>query len=110
MNPIRDNPEICSGNPPRLDYAMNNMKYLNTVLTVLAVLLALNLWVGVQPSPSNQLGLESQAIAQGTVNAGQQRTEMIKELQGIKSTVESMSKKLTDGSIKVKVEAEPTTD
>ena len=106
MNPSPDHPGHCCGDTPRLDYAMNNMKYLNTVLTVLAVLLALNLWVGVQPSPSNQFGMEGQAIAQGRVDAGQQRAEMIKELKGVKSTVESMSKKLSDGSITVKVEGD----
>ena len=89
---------------------MNNMKYLNTVLTVLAVLLALNLWVNVNDTSSNGIGLESQAIAQGRVDAGQQRAEMIKELKGLKSTVESMSSKLTDGSIKVKVESMPEGD
>lgn len=89
---------------------MNNMKYLNTVLTVLAVLLALNLWVGVNSGPSEGIGLEGQAIAQGRVDAGQQRAEMIKELKGLKSTVEAMSSKLTDGSIKVKVESMPEHD
>ena len=89
---------------------MNNMKYLNTVLTVLAVLLALNLWVNVNGSPTNGIGLESQAIAQGRVDAGQQRADMIKELKSLKSTVEAMSSKLTDGSIKVKVEGDPDHD
>jgi len=89
---------------------MNNMKYLNTVLTVLAVLLALNLWVGVHATPSQGVGLESRANAQGRIDAGQQRAEMIKELKGLKATVEAMSGKLTDGSIKVKVESMPETD
>jgi cell division protein FtsB len=89
---------------------MNNMKYLNTVLTALAVLLALNLWSGLNTAPSQGISLESQAIAQGRVDAGQQRAEMIKELKGLKSTVEAMSSKLSDGSIKVKVEGEPDKD
>lgn len=89
---------------------MNNMKYLNTVLTVLAVLLALNLWVNVNDSSSNGIGLESQAIAQGRIDAGTQRAEMIKELKSLKSTVDSLSKKLTDGSITVKVEGDPDHD
>lgn len=89
---------------------MNNMKYFNAVLTVIAVLLALNLWVGVSPTPSDRISLESQAMAQGRVDAGQQRAEMIKELKGLKSTVEAMSSKLTDGSIKVKVESMPEHD
>lgn len=89
---------------------MTNTKYLNAVLTVIAVLLALNLWVGVNPAPSEQIGMESQAIAQGRVDAGQQRAEMVKELKGLKSTVESMSKKLSDGSITVKIEGDVEKD
>ena len=89
---------------------MNNMKYLNTVLTVLAVLLALNLWVGANPAPGQGISLESQAIAQGRVDAGQQRADMIKELKGLKSTVEAMSTKLSSGTITVKVEGEPDKD
>lgn len=83
---------------------MTDSKYLNAVLTTIAVLLALNLWVGVNHAPGVAPSSDSQAIAQGRVDAGQQRAEMIKELKGVKSTVESMSKKLSDGSITVKVE------
>ncbi|MFK7790817.1 MAG: hypothetical protein AB8C95_15155 [Phycisphaeraceae bacterium] len=89
---------------------MTNTKYLNSVLTAIALLLALNLWVGVNGSPSDSINPEGQAIAQGRVDAGQQRAEMIKELKGLKSTVESMSKKLSDGSITVKVEGDPNKD
>lgn len=89
---------------------MTNTKYLNAVLTTIALLLALNLWVGVNPSPADSMNPEGQAIAQGRVDAGQQRAEMITELKGLKSTVESISKKLSDGSITVKVEGEPDKD
>ncbi|MEM9348588.1 MAG: hypothetical protein AAGB26_18625 [Planctomycetota bacterium] len=89
---------------------MSNEKYLNAVLTTIAILLALNLWVGMNYMPGQSLNPESQAIAQGRVDAGQQRSEMIKELKGLKSTVESMSKKLSDGSIKVKVEGDADND
>ena len=88
---------------------MTNTKYLNTVLTAIAVLLALNLWVGVNAEPGDRSSLESQAIAQGRVDAGQQRAEMIKELKGLKTAVDSLSKKL-DGSIKVKVEGDADND
>lgn len=88
---------------------MQNTKYLNTVLTAIAVLLALNLWVGVNAEPGDSSSLESQAIAQGRVDAGQQRSEIIKELKGLKTAVDSLSKKL-DGSIKVKVEGDADND
>lgn len=89
---------------------MTESKYLNTVLTAIAILLALNLWAGIHPTPGVESSPESQAIAQGRVDAGQQRAEMIKELKGVKSTVESVSKKLSDGSITVKVEGDTKKD
>jgi hypothetical protein len=89
---------------------MTNIKYLNAVLTAVAVLLTLNLWVGLNSSPGDSLSLESQAVAQGRVDAGQQRAEMIKELKSLKSTVESMSTKLSDGSVTVKVEGDSKND
>lgn len=89
---------------------MTDSKYLNAVLTTIAVLLALNLWVGIHHAPGVEPNPEGQAIAQGRVDAGQQRAEMIKELKGVKSTVESVSKKLSDGSITVKVEGDTKKD
>lgn len=89
---------------------MSESKYLNAVLTTIAVLLALNLWVGAHDRPGVKPSSEGQAIAQGRVDAGQQRAEMVKELKGVKSTVESMSKKLSDGSITVKVEGDTKKD
>lgn len=87
-----------------------NKTYLNSVLTIIAVLLALNVWLGVHSGPSVSASLHSEALAQGSANAGQQRAEMIKELKGLKSTVESISKKLSDGSVKVKVEGDINND
>ena len=89
---------------------MTNTKYLNAVLTTLAVLLALNLWVGVNAGPGDRTNPEGQAIAQGRVDAGQQRAEMITQLKELKSSVESLSKKLSDGSITVKVEGDADHD
>lgn len=86
---------------------MNNTKYLNAVLTTIAVLLALNLWVGVNTPGTSH---EGQAFAQGRVDAGQQRAEMITQLKELKTSVDALSKKLTDGSITVKVEGEADND
>lgn len=87
---------------------MTNTKYLNSILTILAVLLAMNLWVGVKTTPS--IGLDNQAIAQGRVDAGQQRAEMITQLKELKSSVESISNKLSDGSITVSIEGDSGND
>ena len=89
---------------------MTNTKYLNAVLTTLAVLLALNLWVGVNAGPGESTNPEGQAIAQGRVDAGQQRAEMITQLKELKSSVDSLSSKLSDGSITVKVEGDADHD
>lgn len=84
---------------------MTPSKYLNSVLTVIALLLALNLWVGAHQSPAAAaLDPSGQALAQGRVDAGQQRAEMIKELKALGGKVDAMSKKLGDGSIKVKLD------
>ncbi len=90
---------------------MNNSKYLNAVLTVIALLLGLNLWVGAhQSSASAAFDPATDALAQGTTDAGAQRKAMIDELKSLGSKVDAMSKKLTDGSIKVQVEGQPTKD
>lgn len=88
-----------------------NSKYLNTVLTAIAVLLGLNLWVGVHQSPASaSLDPATPAHAQGRTDAGAQRAAMIKELQTLGSKVDSLSKKLSDGSMKVTVTSMPEHD
>ena len=47
---------------------------------------------------------EGQAFAQGRIDAGQQRAEMITQLKALKNSVDSLSQKLSDGSVTVKVE------
>lgn len=90
---------------------MLNSKYLNAVLTTIAVLLALNLWVNVHQSPAASLiDPASEAQAQGRVDAGQQRAAMIDELKNLTGKVDALSRKLADGSIKVTVQGEPDND
>lgn len=90
---------------------MNNSKYLNAVLTMIAVLLGLNLWVGAHQSPASAaFDPATDVLAQGKTDAGAQRNTMIEELKGLSSKVDALSKKLTDGSIKVQVESKPEKD
>lgn len=90
---------------------MNNSKYQNAVLTAIAVLLGMNLWVGAHHAPAAAaLDPSSEALAQGRVDAGQQRAAMITELKALGTKVDAMNKKLTDGSVKVKVEGLPEKD
>ena len=84
-------------------------KYLNTVLTVIAVLLALNLWVGVHQSPA-AAAVDNEAMAQGTTTAGQQRSQMIEALGNLNTSVEQVNRKLGDGSVRVQVTSMPEHD
>ena len=90
---------------------MNNSKYLNTVLTVIAVLLGLNLWVGAHQSPvAAAFDPAGEALAQGRTDAGKQRADMIAELKTLGGKVDAMSKRLADGSLKVQVTSMPDKD
>lgn len=90
---------------------MISTKYLNTVLTAIALLLALNLWVGIHDAPaSSAIEPANEAHAQGRVDAGQQRAAMIEELKGLNGKIDTLSKKLGDGSVKVKVEGDAGKD
>ena len=90
---------------------MKSSKYLNTVLTVIAVLLWLNLWVGAHQSPTGAaLDMTEQAHAAGRTDSGQQRARMIEELSALGSKMDGMNKKLSDGSIKVQVQGLPNKD
>jgi len=88
-----------------------NSKYLNTVLTLIAVLLAFNLWVGVHQSPAAAaFDPASEVQAQGRVDAGEQRAAMISALNSINEKLDAMSRKLTDGTMRVRVENLPEQD
>ncbi len=86
---------------------MKSLRYLNTVLTVIAVLLGLNLWtawMGQSAAPA----FESRAIAaenEGLANAGAQRTQMIDQLKRLVQRVEEQTALLKSGTVKVKVDA-----
>lgn len=90
---------------------MKQAKYLNAVLTVIALLLALNLWVGAHHSPAAAaLDPAHEALAQGRTDSGAQRAKMIEQLSVLNDKIDAMSKKLTDGSVKVSVTSMPERD
>ena len=90
---------------------MVNNRYLNGVLTAIALLLAMNLWVNMhQNDAAASLDPATEAMAQGTVSAGQQREAMIREINALGSKIDAIGSKLTDGSVRVKVDAEPEGD
>lgn len=88
-----------------------NTRYLNSVLTVIALLLALNLWVGVHQSPASAMvDPATPAHAVGRTDAGAQRAAMIDAIKKLDTTVDAMSRKLGDGSVKVTVTSMPDKD
>lgn len=78
---------------------MRQLRYLNAVLTVIAVLLTMNLYVAWSVSPGVATG--AHAAESGLVNAGAQRKEMIDLLKQLNVSMDEMKTALTDGSIRV---------
>lgn len=79
-----------------------NDRYLKAVLTVIALLLAGNLWVSAQ---SRGITTAAPAIAQdgGIPNAGAQRRDMIVKLDEVADAVNDLARGLADGNVKVEV-------
>ena len=88
---------------------MRSLRYLNTVLTILALLLTLNLWTAWSTtSVGDTLSISRTANAQGIVNAGAQRKEMINQVHQMNIAMVDLKTTLTDGAIRVHVDAIPT--
>lgn len=90
--------------------------YLNTVLTLIAVLLGLNLWTGMHTSDAAQaLDPATDAQAQGRANPAEERREMIQKLDAIVTSVNAVGDRVgrmttRDGSVRVEVESMPEAD
>lgn len=76
---------------------MRAIHYLNTVLTVLAVLLAAQLWTSWTASPE----LTRPAAAQGIPDAGAQRKQIVDELKLLNSKMEGLQNLLVSGKVQV---------
>lgn len=86
---------------------MQSFKYLHFILTALAILMALQLWVAWADGPTEsgqQLGLVSPAYAVGIPNAGQQRLQMIQELKHLSKEVRALNDLFRSGQVRVKTE------
>lgn len=81
---------------------MRSLRYLNSVLTVLAVLLALQLWTSLNTS-SVPIATPQTASAQGIVNAGAQRKEMNELLTKLNAQVAATNELLRSGQMQVQV-------
>ena len=85
---------------------MKSLRYLNTMLTLIAVLLTLNVWTLWTVTPGgNTLSVATEAQAAGMVNAAQQRKEMITALNNINANAAEVKSMLSGGSARVRLEA-----
>jgi len=83
------------------------MRYLNSILTVIAVLLTLQLWTS-WTAQSPALSLVSEARAQeggGIPNAGAQRKQMIDLLREQNAKIDKQMQLLESGKVRVRIEA-----
>ena len=81
---------------------MHSLKYLNTVLTVITILLALHLWT-VWSVPVSGGGVVSVAQAAGIPNAGQQRKEIADEVRRMSSKVDELIALFRSGDARVRM-------
>ncbi|MEX2672411.1 MAG: hypothetical protein WD294_09910 [Phycisphaeraceae bacterium] len=80
---------------------MNALRYLNTILTVLALLLSLNLWTAWSTSPSFTPSANAQGV--GIPDAGAQRKQMVDLLKTIVVQTDETNKLLESGELHVRV-------
>lgn len=95
---------------------MSSLRYLNSILTVLAILLALQLWTTWAGTPvatavqAQTRTTPAPAAANGIPDAAGQRKEMIDLLKRQTQQLEELGTLLRSGQVRVKVEAAPNKD
>jgi surface antigen len=85
---------------------MNSLKYLNVVLTVLAVLLGLQVWT----TWTQSTDMVAPAAAQGIPDEGAQRKQIVDELKLLVKKVETTNDLLASGKVRVIVVGEVEDD
>jgi len=92
---------------------MRSLRYLNTVLTLIAILLTLNLWTVWTAGPA-PVELASDAHAApavdpmiGTENSGERQKQMVGELKALNKAVSALDSTLTSGKVRVTVDSMP---
>lgn len=85
---------------------MNSRRYLNTILTVVAVLLSLQLWTSWNTgSDPVATPVQAEEEAGGLANAGAQRKQMIDLLKKVTAQNDQLMTLLRSGQVRVRVEA-----
>ncbi|QQE13283.1 hypothetical protein JD969_07445 [Planctomycetota bacterium] len=81
-----------------------SLVYLNSVLSVIAVLLTLNLWAMWNTTPGGQMvGIAEQANAQGIANSGAQRKMIIDELKILNKKASAIGEMMKSGKVVVQI-------
>ena len=84
---------------------MRSLRYLNTVLTVIAVLLTVNVWTLWNATPGGEaVSIATEAQAAGIANAGAQRKQIIDAVNQTKAEVGELKAMFKTGSARVTVE------
>ena len=89
---------------------MQSLRYLNSILTVLAVLLALNVWTMWRGAAAEMVGpiQSAQAAGPGGIpNAGAQRKQIIDQLKSLNAKTDSLTSLLKSGTVRVRVQDKP---
>ena len=90
---------------------MKSLRYLNTILTVIAVLLTLNVWTLWTITPGGDaLSAATEARAQGMTNAGAQRKQMIDAIKKVEAKTVELTKMFKDGRARVRLEGGAPSD
>lgn len=84
---------------------MRSLRYLNTILTVLAILLSLNLWMQWTQTPAAALPITSQAQAAGLPDSGAQLQQQIELLKQLNRTSEELTGLFKNGQARVRTES-----
>jgi len=83
---------------------MQSVKYLNVILTSIAILLALQLWTSWAGVSSDQpIEMATPAYAAGIPDAGYQRKQMIDELKKMTAQLDQLNTQFRSGQARVRL-------
>ena len=81
---------------------MRSLRYLNTVLTIIAVLLTINIYVGLTDDVVSTTPQANAASSYaGLPNAGKQRQDMLDELKKLNGKMDSLTSMFRNGDARV---------
>ena len=86
---------------------MQSLRYLNTLLLVIAVLLALQLWTAWAggSSPAQTAIAASPTPTAGFAGAGQQRKQIVDELKRLNQEMERLTRLFEQGDARVRIDS-----